>query len=211
MLNARVPWSSSRHLLLTRSRGWSASVVARGPSFFSLLLRNAGGWIVSRLLNTAWMEGMLTPRRRPGACCVCGGAASLALAAALPVLPPRVCHSVAATLPKGANHTARGPARPKTSTALGSPGWVKPPALNKLGGGTPPAVWSQARLARLAPARPRGTSPSSGGTSLPESRPSWALEARRARHRERWSSGCREAAIYTLRSEKLPLNKQLEP
>ena len=62
---------------------------------------------------------------------------------------------------------------------------------------TAPGVWPQARLARDALAGPRVASPSSGGTSLPESRPSWALEARRARHRERWASRCPEAAIYT--------------
>ncbi len=37
-------------------------VVARGPSFFNLLFRKAGGWIVSRRLRTAWMEGMLASR-----------------------------------------------------------------------------------------------------------------------------------------------------
>ena len=49
---------------MTRSSGWSAIVVARGPNFFSFALRKAGGWIVSRRLRTAWMEGMLTLRRR---------------------------------------------------------------------------------------------------------------------------------------------------
>ena len=116
----------------------------------------------------------------------------------------------AATLSKEPPVTPlRASARPKTSTALGSPGWVKPPALNKLGGGTAPGVWPRARLARHALARPRVASPSSGGTSLPESRPSRALDARRARHRERWSSGCREAVTPLLRAWKLPPNKRL--
>ena len=86
--------------------------VARGPSFFSLLFRKAGGWIVSRLLNTAWMEGMVAARDgRALAVSVVG--AALVRPSSPPVqttkLPPRVRHGVLLPFRKSPVTTAGAP------------------------------------------------------------------------------------------------------
>ena len=101
---ARSPRSSSKARLLTRSRGCNATTVARGPSFFSLLLRKAGGWIVSRRRSTAWMEGILAAAAAAGRLLsLCGG-----LPPSSGGSPPynclRVCHGVLLPLRKGPSH-----------------------------------------------------------------------------------------------------------
>jgi len=173
--------------------------VARGPSFFSLLLRKGGGWIVSRRLSTAWMEGMLTLRRRPGACCLCVGAAPLASAAALlhQLCSVTACCCLAGRARHrwGAARRAQTPALRESPRWMGAVSWFEAPGRR-----TAPGVWPQARLARHALAGPRVTSPSRG-TSLCCSE---SLAAPAERHREERSPGCPEAATPRLRSQKLP-------
>ena len=203
-VNALLPSSSSKALLLTRSRGCNATTVARGPSFFSLLLRKAGGWIVSRRRRTAWMEGMLAARDGR---LLWRGAAPRSLAAALRTttkLPPRVRHGVLPPLGKGPSPPLgrRASAQRRGAEALPSLGvsWSEGRRSE-----TAPGVWPRARLARHALAGLASHSPSRG-TSLCCSE---SLAAPAERHREERPPGCPKAVdAYTFVETTPPAHRR---
>ena len=81
-----------------RSSNFKKHTVAAG--FFSLLFKKGGGWIVSRRLRTAWMEGMLAaPAASSRAACYGGGLLPLFFVGSPPLVDATRVSRRAATPP----------------------------------------------------------------------------------------------------------------
>ena len=166
---------------MTRSSGWSAIVVARGPNFFNLLLRKAGGWIVSRRLRTAWMEGMLAaPAASSRAACYGGGLLPLFFVGSPPLVDATRVSRRAATPPDVTPPGVPQNWRRAGSAAFCSPCETPRPGLKRRAGG-PLQACGRGHASRATPSRGLASPRLAEALASHQGRAAWALAVRRAR------------------------------